>query len=95
MLTMIYMTRIQNMSVFLLKVNNPSVHHPVWSRVAPVWPPSGTPSGPHLAPVGQPRVAPVWPLSGTPVCPSVLPSVWPRPAPSLASLKGINLLKFA
>jgi hypothetical protein len=30
MLTMIYMKRIQNMSFFLLKVNNPSVHHPVW-----------------------------------------------------------------
>jgi hypothetical protein len=38
MLTMIYMTRIQNMSFFLLKVNNPSVRNPVWP---PVWPPSG------------------------------------------------------
>jgi hypothetical protein len=57
---------------FFLKVNNPSVRHPVCPRVAPVWPPSGTP-----------------------VCPSVWPAVRPRPAPSLAGLKGINLLKFA
>jgi hypothetical protein len=61
---MIYMTRIQNMSVFLLKVNNPSVRYPVWPRLDPVWPPrcprwappSGTPSGPRLALVGHPRL---------------------------------------
>jgi hypothetical protein len=48
MLTMIYMTRIQNLSFFLLKVNNPSVCHPVWpclalrlARQAHVWPLSG------------------------------------------------------
>jgi hypothetical protein len=35
MLMMIYMTRIQNMSFFLLKVNNPSVRHPIWPRRAP------------------------------------------------------------
>jgi hypothetical protein len=34
LLTMIYMTRIQNISFFLLKVNNPSVRHPVWPRLA-------------------------------------------------------------
>jgi hypothetical protein len=72
MLTMIYMIRIQNMSIFLLKVNNPSVRHPVRHpcrapRPAPVWPPSGTA---------------VWPPLGTPICPSVWPSVWPPPAPS-------------
>jgi hypothetical protein len=86
---MIYMTRIQNMSFFLLKVNIPSVRHPFWPRLAPVWPLSGpclapvwplsgTLSGPHLAPVGHPRLAPVSPPSGTPVW----PSVWPRLAPS-------------
>jgi hypothetical protein len=116
MLTMIYMTRIQNMSVFLLKVNNPSIRHLVWPRLAPVWPPSGTSSGPRLAPIGHPRLAPVWPPSGTSSGPRLAPvwspsgprlvPVWPpsalpsgpvRPdlAPSLASLKGINLLKFA
>jgi hypothetical protein len=68
MLTMIYMTRVQNMSFFLLKVNNPSVRHPVW-------PPSGTPCGPHLAPClafvelplgtpSGPHPDPVWPRSG-------------------------------
>jgi hypothetical protein len=56
MLTMIYMIRIQNMSVFLLKVNNPSVRHPVWPRLAPIWPPSGTLSSPRLAPVGHSRL---------------------------------------
>jgi hypothetical protein len=67
MLTMIYMICIQNMSFFLLKVNNPSVRHPVWPRLAPsgpclapVWPPSGTPVwppfGPHLAPVEHPHL---------------------------------------
>jgi hypothetical protein len=87
MLTMIYMARIQNMSVFLLKINNPSVCHPVWPRRAP----RPAPVWPRLAPVGHP----VRPPSGTPICPSVWPSVRPRPAPSLAGLKGINLLKFA
>jgi hypothetical protein len=88
MLTMIYMTRIQNMSVFLLKVNNPSVRHPVCPRVAPVWPPSGTPSGPRVAPVGHPvrpprcprrapRPAPVQPPSG----PRRAPPCGPRLAP--------------
>jgi hypothetical protein len=67
MLTMIYMTRIQNMSVFLLKVNNPSVRQPVWAPSGPCW---------------APRPAPVWPPSGTHVCPSVWPSVWRRSAPS-------------
>jgi hypothetical protein len=70
MLTMIYMTRIHNMSVFLLKVNNPSIRHPVWPRMAPVWPPSGTPSGP--------RVAPVWPPLGTTSGPRVGPVGHPR-----------------
>jgi hypothetical protein len=41
MLTMIYMTCIQNMPFFLLKVNNPSVRHPVWPRLAPRLSPSG------------------------------------------------------
>jgi hypothetical protein len=78
MLMMIYMTCIQNMSFFLLKVNNPSVRHPVW-------PPLGTPSGP--------RSAPVWPSSGprlthhlassAPPSGPVRPPVWLlRPAPS-------------
>jgi hypothetical protein len=87
MLTMIYMTRIQNMSVFLLKVNNPSVRHPVWPRLAPVWPPLGTPSGPHVAPVGHPRWAPrpalVSPPSGTPVWPPCGPRVAPVGHPRL------------
>jgi hypothetical protein len=75
MLTMIYMTRIQNMSFFLLKVNNPSVRHPVWPvghsvwpRRAPVWPlvrhpvwpPSSTPSGPVWPSVLPPRLATRW-----------------------------------
>jgi hypothetical protein len=73
MLMMIYMTRIQNMSFFLLKINNPSVRHPV-SPVGPpsgpvghpVWPPRlATRRAPPLAPVGhpvRPRLAtPVWP----------------------------------
>jgi hypothetical protein len=54
MLTMIYMTLIQNMSFFLLKVNNPSIHHPFWPGLAfrlapighPVWPPSAPISPP-------------------------------------------------
>jgi hypothetical protein len=81
MLTMIYMTRIQNMSFFLLKVNNPFVRHPVWPaghsvwpcrapRRAPVWPCRA----PHLATIGhpvQPRLVlrlatPSGPPSGTP-----------------------------
>jgi hypothetical protein len=72
---MIYMTRIQNMSVFLFKVNNTSVRHPMWPRVAPVWPPSGTPSGPCRAPLSGPRVA----LVGHPRLPFRLAL---RPAPS-------------
>jgi hypothetical protein len=51
MLKMIYMTRIQNMLFFLLKVNNPSVCHPAW-------PPSGTPFGPPSGPHREPRSAP-------------------------------------
>jgi hypothetical protein len=61
MLTMIYMTHIQNMSFFLLKVNNPSVRHPVWPpsgpHLAPVWPPSSPPSGPVRPPVWLLRLA--------------------------------------
>jgi hypothetical protein len=75
---MIYMTRIQNMSVFLLKVNNPSVRHPVWPRVAPVWPrvaPVWPPCGPCRAPPFGPPVAPV----GHPRLPFRLAL---RPAPS-------------
>jgi hypothetical protein len=55
MLTMIYMARIQNMLFSLLKVNNPSVRHPVS-------PPLGTPSslvGPRRAPRLALRRAPV------------------------------------
>jgi hypothetical protein len=64
MLTIIYMTRIQNMSFFHLKVNICSICHLVWPRLAPsVWTPWGTPSGPRLAlrlaPVGHPVQAPV------------------------------------
>jgi hypothetical protein len=95
MLTMNYMTHIQNMSVFLLKVNNPSVRHPVWPHLAPVWPPSGTPSGtpsgPRVAPVGHPVRPPMWPPLGTPVC----PSIWPRPAPSGPLLGRSQGYKFA
>jgi hypothetical protein len=73
MLTMIYMTRIQNMSFFISKVNNPSVRHPVWPvrhsiwpRRAPVWPP---PSGhPVWPPLGTPS-GPIWPPIGHPVQP--------------------------
>jgi hypothetical protein len=94
---MIYMTRIQNMSFFLLKVNNPSIRHPVWPcltlvwppsspRLAPVWPLSGTLSGPRRAPLSgprrAPRPAPVWPPSGT----LVWPPFGPRQAPRLASV---------
>jgi hypothetical protein len=88
MLTMIYMTRIQNMSFFLLKVNNPSVRHPVWP-----------PSGPHRAP----RPAPALPLSGTPSGPRVAPVGHPhlpfrlalRPAPSGPLLSRSQGYKFA
>jgi hypothetical protein len=73
MLTMIYMTCIQNMSFFLLKVNNPSVRHPVCPRVAPVWPPCG--------PRRAPRPAPALPPSGTPVGHPVQPPSGPRRAP--------------
>jgi hypothetical protein len=95
---MIYMTRIQNMSVFLLKVNNPSVRHPVCPRVAPVGHPVRPPRCPRRAPPSgtpsSPRPAPVWPPSGTPVWPPCGPRVAPvghprlpfrlalRPAPS-------------
>jgi hypothetical protein len=54
---MIYMTRIQNISFFLLKVNNPSVRHPIWPPVwRPGWPPGW--SGPYWAPRLAPRRAP-------------------------------------
>jgi hypothetical protein len=53
MLTMIYMTCIQNMLVFLLKVNNPSIRHLVWP-----------PFGPRRAPLFGPRLAPSGPLFG-------------------------------
>jgi hypothetical protein len=79
MLTMIYMTRIQNMSFFLLKVNNPSVRHPVWPRVGPVWPPCG--------PRRAPRPAPALPLSGTPVGHPVRPPRCPRRAPRPAPVR--------
>jgi hypothetical protein len=95
MLTMIYMTRIQNMSFLILKVNNPSVRHPVWPVGPPsglvghpVWSPSGTPSG---TPVRHPHPAPSGPPSGTGTpsgpcraplpAPSGTPSS-PHPAPS-------------
>jgi hypothetical protein len=72
-----YMTQIQNMSFFLLKVNNPSVRHLVWPVGHPAWPP-------RLAPVGhpvRPRLAlrlatPFGHPSGTPSIP-VWPPVWP------------------
>jgi hypothetical protein len=90
MLTMIYMTRIQNMSVFLLKVNNPSVHHPVWQRLALVWPPSGTPSGLRLALVGHPvrppsgpHPAPIRPPCGPHRAPPCRPRVAPVEHPRL------------
>jgi hypothetical protein len=66
MLTMIYMTRILNMSFSLLKGNFPSVRHPVrplsGPRVAPrvapclapIWHPVGPPSGPRWAPRSAP-----------------------------------------
>jgi hypothetical protein len=83
---MIYMTRIQNMSVFLLKVNNPSVRHPVWPRLAPIWPRSGIPFGPHRAPVGHPVWPPCGPRRAPPCGPRVVPVGHPRlalhPAPS-------------
>jgi hypothetical protein len=83
---MIYMICIQNMSFFLLKVNNPSVRHPVWPRLAP--------SGPRLAPVGHPRQAspsgprlapvrhPVWPPFGPRLAPIGHPCLPLRLAPS-------------
>jgi hypothetical protein len=98
---------------FLLKINNPSVRHPVWPYLALFGPPFGPPSGPiwlHLAPSGPPS-SPVWPSiwphlasSSPPSSPLFGSSVWhlsmALPSgtsvwPSLASLKGINLLKFA
>jgi hypothetical protein len=75
MLTMIYMTCIQNMPFFLLKVNNPSVRHPVWPVGHSIWPRRAPP----LAPIGypvRPRLAlrlatpsghPIWPTVGHPV----------------------------
>jgi hypothetical protein len=80
MLTMIYMTRIQNMSFFLFKVNNPSVCHLFWPRWAPRL-------ALRLAPLGHsvsPRWAPHLALLGTLSDPSGTPSGprWaPHPAP--------------
>jgi hypothetical protein len=60
---------------FSLKVNNLSVHHFVWPRLAPVWPPSGTPVGhPVRPPCGLHRA----PSSGTPSGPRVAPVGHPR-----------------
>jgi hypothetical protein len=82
MLTMIYMARIQNMSFFLLKVNNPSVRHPVWPPIGhpvwppighPVWHPSGTPSGPPSGASSSTRRAPCW----APRLATVGHPVWP------------------
>jgi hypothetical protein len=71
---MIYMTRIQNMSFFLLQVNNPSVWPCRAPRLAtPSGHPSGTLSGPHWAPRlatrREPRPAPSGPQSSHPVWP--------------------------
>jgi hypothetical protein len=67
---MIYMTRIQNMSFFLLKVNNPSVRHPVGH---PLWPPSGIPSGPVWPSVWPPRLATRRAPVGHPIRPRLAP----------------------
>jgi hypothetical protein len=98
MLTMIYMTRILNMSFFLLKVNNPFVRHPIWPRRAPVghfvWPPVGHPFGPVWPSVWPPRLAiPVWPPRlAIPVWPPRLaPRQAPRLAPHLATRSGHTL----
>jgi hypothetical protein len=93
MLTMIYMTRIQNMSFFLLKVNNPSVRHPVWPVGHFVWPrraprlatplaPSSPPSGHPVRP--PPSGHPVRPPVGHPVRHLVQPRLAPRLATRLA-----------
>jgi hypothetical protein len=66
---MIYMTRIQNMSFFLLKTNNPSVGHSVWPRRAPRLAPVGHPIRPRRAPRLATRMAPSSPRRA------------PRPAP--------------
>jgi hypothetical protein len=63
------------MSFLLLKVNNPSICHPIWPRLAsrlapvghPVRPPSGPPSGSRWAPVGHPVRPPVWHLVWPPL----------------------------
>jgi hypothetical protein len=57
---MIYMTRIQNMSFLLLKVNNPSVRHLAWSIGHSVWPRWA----PRLAPIGHSIRPPSGTLSG-------------------------------
>jgi hypothetical protein len=81
---MIYMTRIQNMSFFLFKVNNPSVRYLVWPRLAPI----GHPVRPCLAPIGhpvRPCLAPIWPRLapiGHPVRPYLAP-VWPSSGTSI------------
>jgi hypothetical protein len=77
---MIYMTRIQNMSFFLFKVNNPFVRHPVWPCWAPYLAPSGPPSGPIGHPV-SPRRAPFLAFVGHPVWPTLDTPSGPSPAP--------------
>jgi hypothetical protein len=92
MLMMIYMTRIQNMSFFLLKVNNPSVRHPVWPVGHSVWPCRAPPLAPPLAPVGHPVRPRLALRQATPsghtrlATPSGHPSgpVWPPVRPRLA-----------
>jgi hypothetical protein len=96
---MIYMTRIQNMSFFLLKVNNPFVRHPVWPRREPRLATlsrhsSGTASGPRWAPRPAPSGPssghPVWPPpSGHPVWPPVGHPVWP-PSGTLSSQRRVE-----
>jgi hypothetical protein len=68
MLTMIYMTHIQNMSFFVLKVNNPSVRHPLWPRMAP-YGPYRAPRLAHLA-RRAPCLPPLGPLSAPRLPPS-------------------------
>jgi hypothetical protein len=75
------------MSFFLLKVNNPSVRHPVWPvghsiwprwapRRAPIWPRQAPCLALIVHPVWPPVGHPIWPLSGTPSSPVWHP-VWP------------------
>ena len=90
MLKLIYMTRILDMSFFLLKVNNPSVYHPVWPchapRLPPVWPPLGIPYSPSYGPT-------VWTLSSTPPGPCSAP-VGSKKNKNIKNKIKIILLKF-